>query len=43
MLPRERVKTLAHAVELPNFAQNRNRRHGQPAFLRTKKGKLEVG
>ncbi len=35
MLPRQRVKTVTHAVELLNFMQDRIRMHGYAAFLRT--------
>jgi hypothetical protein len=34
MLPRQRVKTVAHVVELLNFVQDRSRMHGYAAFLR---------
>jgi hypothetical protein len=31
-LLRQRVQTVAHAVELLNFSQNRNRKHRAPDF-----------
>jgi hypothetical protein len=32
MLPRQRVKTVTHVVELPNFVQDRIRMHGVHGF-----------
>jgi len=31
-LPRQRVKTVTHVVELPNFVQDRIRMHGVHGF-----------
>jgi hypothetical protein len=33
MLPSQRVKTVTHVVELPNFVQDRIRMHGVHALL----------
>ena len=34
MLPRQRVKTVTHVVELLSFVQDRIRRHGVRGFLK---------
>jgi len=43
MFVSQRVKTIAHFVELLGFVQNRIRRHRIPAFHRTHQGKTSGG
>jgi len=43
MLFRQRIKTVAHVVELLNFVQNRIRMHGVRGFPESLKGKLKGG
>jgi len=44
MLFRQRVKTVAHVIELSRFVQDRNRMHGVRGFLeKPKEGELQMG
>jgi hypothetical protein len=43
MLLRQRIKTVTHVVELPNFLQDRFGMHGHTAFLKIYRGDTSGG